>query len=305
MRNKEEQKQYNRAYYQTHREDLLQQVRQYKIEHRTEVLASKKRYRETHKPEISEGRKRFRASHRSELVETDRLYYEANKEQILAKEKEKRREKPEILLLRNARERSKNKRVDFSINLRDILVPAKCPVFGISIETGTGVLHEGSPTLDRVIPELGYVPGNVAVISHKANTIKSNGTSAEHRKVADWLDGQSRVVFTNLPTEKKHAKMLLDHARKRASKHGIPFSLKQKDIRIPSVCPILGIPLERGKGKMQESSPTIDRIVPEKGYVPENIAIVSLRANQIKSHGTAEEHRLIAGWIDKQLAPSI
>ena len=52
---------------------------------------------------------------------------------------------------------------------------------------------------------------------------------------------------------------------------------------------------------MQESSPTIDRFIPELGYVPSNISIVSLRANQIKSKGTAQEHRQIADWIDTQL----
>ena len=54
----------------------------------------------------------------------------------------------------------------------------------------------GSPTLDRIVPSLGYVPGNVVVISHKANSIKSNATAAEIRAVADWLDDITRYTIT-------------------------------------------------------------------------------------------------------------
>lgn len=38
-------------------------------------------------------------------------------------------------------------------------------------------------------PALGYVPGNIAVISHLANTIKSNCTDPEvFRRVARYLE---------------------------------------------------------------------------------------------------------------------
>jgi hypothetical protein len=46
--------------------------------------------------------------------------------------------------------------------------------------------------LDRVIPELGYVPGNVAVISLRANTMKQDATAAELRVLADWIDNHTR-----------------------------------------------------------------------------------------------------------------
>jgi uncharacterized protein YejL (UPF0352 family) len=49
------------------------------------------------------------------------------------------------------------------------------------------VSHDGSPQLDRLVPELGYVVGNVAVISRLANTIKSNATPQQIRAVADWF----------------------------------------------------------------------------------------------------------------------
>lgn len=33
----------------------------------------------------------------------------------------------------------------------------------------------------------GYVPGNVEVISFRANRIKNNGTADEHERIAQWM----------------------------------------------------------------------------------------------------------------------
>jgi hypothetical protein len=41
-----------------------------------------------------------------------------------------------------------------------------------------------SPSLDQLIARNGYVRGNVWVISHRANTLKSNATSEELFAVA-------------------------------------------------------------------------------------------------------------------------
>jgi hypothetical protein len=56
-----------------------------------------------------------------------------------------------------------------------------CPVLGIKMTryTGRGGPMDDSPTLDRIVNELGYVSGNVRVISNKANRIKTNATCEE------------------------------------------------------------------------------------------------------------------------------
>ena len=36
-----------------------------------------------------------------------------------------------------------------------------------------------SPSLDKIKPHLGYVPGNVLVVSHRANMIKHDATPEE------------------------------------------------------------------------------------------------------------------------------
>ncbi len=43
------------------------------------------------------------------------------------------------------------------------------------------------PTLDRIDPRKGYIPGNVVVISYRANVIKGDGLPAEHRAIAKYI----------------------------------------------------------------------------------------------------------------------
>lgn len=55
------------------------------------------------------------------------------------------------------------------------------------------------------------------------------------------------------------------------------------------ICPVLGIKMKIGLKNKNVDSPSIDRIIPEKGYVPGNIIVVSMKANQIKSNATPDE----------------
>lgn len=89
--------------------------------------------------------------------------------------------------LSEARKRAERKGVPFSITADDIFVPDTCPVLGIPIVPGSGGKHDGSPTIDRIIPELGYVPGNVQVISDLANRMKSNASPEHLLTFADWV----------------------------------------------------------------------------------------------------------------------
>jgi len=79
--------------------------------------------------------------------------------------------------------------------------------------------------------------------------------------------------------------------RARARRLGVPFDLPKEELKIPEVCPILGIPLIRsaGSGTNSDNSPSVDRIVPEKGYVVGNVHVISFRANRIKNDATLEE----------------
>ena len=63
-----------------------------------------------------------------------------------------------------------------------------CPVLDIYLayERSSGVIRPDSPTLDRHDNALGYVEGNVCVISWRANAIKNNATVAELEAVLSY-----------------------------------------------------------------------------------------------------------------------
>jgi len=101
---------------------------------------------------------------------------------------------PETQLLSGARMRAKSKGLPFSITKQDIVIPKYCPMLGIKLERGVGVAHGASPTLDKIVPNKGYVKGNVWVISQRANIIKSNATAEEIIRVGVALQMQLEDV---------------------------------------------------------------------------------------------------------------
>ncbi len=93
-------------------------------------------------------------------------------------------------MFHSAKNRAKKKGIKFSLLIEDIVIPKKCPVFGIKLKTNNGVIGDSSPSLDRIIPAKGYVKNNIRVICHKANTMKSNGTLRELELLVQYLKGK-------------------------------------------------------------------------------------------------------------------
>jgi hypothetical protein len=87
----------------------------------------------------------------------------------------------------HARIRARNAGIPFSISYDDIPLPERCPILDIPLIIGTGKRTDNSPSLDRKEPSKGYVPGNVAIISWRANRRKSNMTRAEILALAKYV----------------------------------------------------------------------------------------------------------------------
>ena len=85
------------------------------------------------------------------------------------------------------------------------------------------------------------------------------------------------------------------NVKKRAKQKGIEFNLNVEDIpEIPLVCPVLGIEIKANKiSAPLDSSPSLDRINPNLGYIKDNVRIISNRANRIKADATIGEVELI------------
>lgn len=93
-------------------------------------------------------------------------------------------------------------------------------------------------------------------------------------------------------------KVLYDNAKQRAKKSNIKFSLTKEDINIPDTCPVFGFPLKREDRETWMYAPSIDRIDNTRGYVKDNIIIVSRRANILKKDATIDELRKLANYYE-------
>lgn len=93
-------------------------------------------------------------------------------------------------LYRNAKRRCKETGLDFTIELSDIpKMPKHCPITGLELRRGEGSIQEYSPTLDRIDNSKGYIPGNVQIISNRANKRKSDLTLDEIKRLYEYCFG--------------------------------------------------------------------------------------------------------------------
>jgi hypothetical protein len=115
--------------------------------------------------------------------------------------------------------------------------------------------------------------------------------------------------LSDLTTKQKQIRYrFFNNARSRARKNNLPFNLTIEYLESIAYdeCPVFKIPFEwgqsgLGKGKTKENCPTLDRILPHKGYVIGNVAFLSYRANRIKDNASMEEMYKIADWIWEQI----
>ena len=83
----------------------------------------------------------------------------------------------EAYLVRSSRNSSKQRGLEHTITVDDIVIPTHCPLLGVE-------LMYGNTSLDRIDNTKGYVPGNVEVLSSQANYMKRNATINELKTFA-------------------------------------------------------------------------------------------------------------------------
>ena len=97
-------------------------------------------------------------------------------------------------VLYGAAYRAKKQGVPFSITHQDIddIWPKDncCPALGSPLVWAAKNFTPNSPSLDKINPKLGYVVGNIAIVSYLANSIMQNALPSEVTKVAQWFSQQ-------------------------------------------------------------------------------------------------------------------
>ena len=96
------------------------------------------------------------------------------------------------MMLAQAKRRARQYQREFNLDFEYIksLAVSHCPVLGTRLlweyshGMGTG---DHSPSLDRIDNTKGYIKGNVAIISHKANAMKKNFLITELRACLDYM----------------------------------------------------------------------------------------------------------------------
>jgi hypothetical protein len=87
-------------------------------------------------------------------------------------------------------------------------------------------------------------------------------------------------------------------ARDRSKKKNMDFTITKEDIVIPEICPLLGIKIDI-ECKDRFHSPSLDRIDNTKGYTPDNIWVISNRANTLKNDASLQELQTLVENLKK------
>ena len=82
-------------------------------------------------------------------------------------------------LLKRLQQSAKSRNIEFTLtcsDLNDLSFPITCPILGIPLKWHRGKPEEDSYSFDRIDSSKGYIPGNIQIISFKANRAKNNLT---------------------------------------------------------------------------------------------------------------------------------
>lgn len=96
------------------------------------------------------------------------------------------------------------------------------------------------------------------------------------------------------------SRRLWSSCKARALRLGLEFTITPDDLRIPAVCPVLGLTLNTAVGVRGDGTASVDRRDPTQGYTAGNVVVVSWRANRLKSDASAAELRSIADFYSER-----
>ena len=115
------------------------------------------------------------------------------------------------------------------------------------------------------------------------------GRDEINRRAREWRKANPAKVKIVLAKSRKNnpERNLLNKSRGRATKIGVEHTIQLSDIKIPRVCPYLRQILDPWGPR--DYCPSLDRIDNSKGYTPDNIEVISFKANRMKNTASKEE----------------
>jgi hypothetical protein len=144
-----------------------------------EKLREQSRKRYAKKPDLhAQQAREWRNNNRESVRAHSRIRYHANKEEISAMRSHERKKYRARMMVAAARTRSRQRHLPFDLNdrvreIQERINTGVCEASGVSfnLETGQGRLWN-SPSLDRIVPSLGYVYSNIRIVLWVVNAAK-------------------------------------------------------------------------------------------------------------------------------------
>ena len=183
-RNKQDRSAYNRAYRERNREKLQKKSREWYENNRDIVAQKAKVYRASLPKEVlQERRKRWAAAHRDK----EKKRYHATRTWL-----------PWLNAFRGSKARAKKHNVPFTLTKEWAITnwTGRCTVtdleFVLSTKRSPYLL---SPSLDRIVPSLGYTPDNSRFVLHAVNALKGAGTDDDMLTIARAIVASKTLVL--------------------------------------------------------------------------------------------------------------
>lgn len=179
------------------REESRVRATQWYEQNKERASVRAKEYRSRKKRELSESGAKYRAANKERITQIQANYRAAKKDELQRKGREAYSIIGGTRWVKMSFRVAKKRALERGLPFDDQAVleclqnpPSHCPIFGIEFRVGSEnqMRWDASATLDRIRPNLGYVRGNIAVISWRANRIKSDAAVFDLRAIADWID---------------------------------------------------------------------------------------------------------------------
>lgn len=173
-------------------------VRRWYLKNREYAKEQGQQWRLKNGLQAKETKRLYNLTHRREALEWTRLDRIKNPAKYAERSKRDKRKHWHKRVTQECKARAAKKGVPFDMKPEDLLIPSTgcppthCPVFPhIKLDYDAGEDRRCWPSVDRIVPKLGYVTGNVWVISFSANTWKYTGSNpAEHQRIIEIMTGR-------------------------------------------------------------------------------------------------------------------
>ena len=128
----------------------------------------------------------------------------------------------------------------------------------------------------------------------KARAIDQRYRSGRKARGLPDLKTSNRVALR----KRNPSAALLQGVKAKAKRLGLPFDIDIGDLIVPEFCPVLGVRIILEPFR-HEHGPSVDRVIPSRGYVKGNVVVMSMRAHRMKSDASIDDIRALLAFMEK------